>query len=128
MPVIFLAPITCRLLVIQANIRTEGGRLRTASSQYDRIVGHSLVRYTPVGRVSTELLKMDGEYIVALVDLLEHRHGEQAENIARKRSARCRRMKQADWAETWMKVATELQQRNARTTSLYSRSEGSPPR
>jgi len=44
-------------------------------------------------------------YLGRLVEVLINCHGPNAENVARKRSGRCRRSEQLEWVERWDKVA-----------------------
>lgn len=50
-------------------------------------------------------------YLEPLVEVLIDCHGENAENVARKRSGRCRRSEQLEWAERWNKVAEYIARR-----------------
>jgi hypothetical protein len=50
-------------------------------------------------------------YLGPLIEVLINCHGPNAENVARKRSGRCRRSKQLEWAERWDKVAEHIARR-----------------
>jgi hypothetical protein len=54
---------------------------------------------------------MDEVRIESLTRLLTVCHGKDAEAVARKRAARCRRRNEADWSLVWQEVANRLSQR-----------------
>jgi hypothetical protein len=51
---------------------------------------------------------MVSEQISALAAIMIQSHSEKAEDIARKRAARCQRQLERDWAATWLAVADRI--------------------